>query len=70
MGRKPQGELALTLNKRTDCPELGPVGSLLTSMEFSTTSVLVIQQYSDQLSPNLAAELQEDLSEDKDLESN
>lgn len=70
VGRKPQGELALTLNKRTDCPELGPVGSLLTSMEFSTTSVLVIQQYSDQLSPNLAAELQEDLSEDKDLESN
>lgn len=31
---------------RTDCPELGPVGSFLASSEFSTTSsVLIIQQY-------------------------
>ncbi|CAA7388218.1 unnamed protein product [Spirodela intermedia] len=31
---------------RTDCPELGPVGSYLASSEFSTTaSALVLQQY-------------------------
>lgn len=70
VGRKPEGEVALALNKRTDCPELGPVGSLLTSLDFSTTSVLVIQQYSAQLSSNLAPESQEDSPEDKDLESN
>ncbi|KAJ0049006.1 hypothetical protein Pint_15054 [Pistacia integerrima] len=70
VGRKPEGEVALALNKRTDCPELGPVGSLLTSSDFSTTSVLVIQQYGAQLSLNLAPESQEDSPEDEDLESN
>ncbi|KAK7821801.1 cation/h(+) antiporter 19 [Quercus suber] len=34
------------LVNKTDCPELGPVGSFLASSEFSTTaSVLVVQQY-------------------------
>ncbi|KAJ0105870.1 hypothetical protein Patl1_17600 [Pistacia atlantica] len=62
VGRKPEGEVALALNKRTDCPELGPVGSLLTSSDFSTTSVLVIQQYGALLSLNLAPESQEGLA--------
>lgn len=60
VGRMPDGELALALSTRSDCPELGPVGSLLTSLEFSTASVLVIQQYSDRVSMNLASELEED----------
>ncbi|KAJ4963004.1 hypothetical protein NE237_022943 [Protea cynaroides] len=35
-----------SLVDKSDCPELGPIGSLLASSEFSTTaSVLVIQQY-------------------------
>lgn len=34
------------LTNRSDCPELGPVGSYMASCDFSTTaSVLVIQQY-------------------------
>lgn len=60
VGRMPDGELALALSTRSDCPELGPVGSLLTSLEFSTASVLVIQQYSDRVSMNMASELEED----------
>ncbi|KAL5981761.1 Cation/H(+) antiporter 19 [Asimina triloba] len=43
VGRRPPTAPLVT---RTDCPELGPVGSYLASSEFSTTaSVLVIQQY-------------------------
>ena len=43
VGRTPPVSALLA---RTDCPELGPVGSYLASSEFSTTaSVLVIQQY-------------------------
>ncbi|KAG9143440.1 hypothetical protein Leryth_025582 [Lithospermum erythrorhizon] len=47
VGRSPGSELPLALNHHTtDCPELGPVGNLLISPEFSTkASVLVIQQY-------------------------
>lgn len=60
VGRMPDGELALALSTRSDCPELGPVGSLLTSLEFSTASVLIIQQYSDRVFMNLASELEED----------
>ncbi|WOL16404.1 cation/H(+) antiporter 19-like [Canna indica] len=42
-GRSPP---AVSLVDRTDCPELGPVGSYLASTDFSTTaSVLVIQKY-------------------------
>lgn len=46
VGRMPEGRLAATLNAKNDSPELGPVGSLLTSPDFSTSaSVLVVQQY-------------------------
>ncbi|CAI9090915.1 OLC1v1025803C1 [Oldenlandia corymbosa var. corymbosa] len=47
VGRMPDGELALSFVGRGDYhPELGPVGNLLASSDFSTiASVLVIQQY-------------------------
>lgn len=44
VGRR--ASLAAPLVERTDCPELGPVGSYLVSPDFSTAgSVLVIQRY-------------------------
>lgn len=46
VGRRPDGEVASALNGRMEYPELGPVGSLLSSPTFSTAaSVLVVQQY-------------------------
>ncbi|XP_043697426.1 cation/H(+) antiporter 18-like [Telopea speciosissima] len=46
VGRKPEGEIAETLDVKSDIPELGPIGSLLASSDFSTTaSVLIVQQY-------------------------
>ncbi|CBI34422.3 unnamed protein product, partial [Vitis vinifera] len=54
--------------RRSECPELGPLGSLLASTDFSTAaSVLVIQQYHGSVSPNLALDLEEGLP---DSESN
>ncbi|KAL0285879.1 UNVERIFIED_CONTAM: Cation/H(+) antiporter 18 [Sesamum angustifolium] len=48
VGRTPEGQLVGALNTTKECPELGPVGNLLISPEFST-SVLVVQQYRIQL---------------------
>ncbi|KAK9276473.1 hypothetical protein L1049_006006 [Liquidambar formosana] len=46
VGQMPDGEVALALSTKSECPELGPLGSLLTSPDFSTTaSVLVVRQY-------------------------
>ncbi|XP_068651988.1 cation/H(+) antiporter 18-like [Aristolochia californica] len=47
VGRNPNGMAAAVLMEtRSECRELGPVGSLLTSSVFSTTaSVLIVQQY-------------------------
>ena len=46
VGRMPE---VATLIEKSDCLELGPVGSLLTSPDFSTSaSVLVVQQYHSQ----------------------
>ncbi|XP_014521567.2 cation/H(+) antiporter 19-like [Vigna radiata var. radiata] len=43
VGRMPQ---VAPLAEKSDCPELGPIGSYLASSEFSTfSSVLVLQQY-------------------------
>lgn len=54
VGRLPEGELALALNRNSESPELGPVGCLLTSSDFPTTaSVLVVQQYYENLSADL-----------------
>ncbi|CAK7335645.1 unnamed protein product [Dovyalis caffra] len=45
VGRVPQGPVAASLNVKVDCPELGPVGNLLISPDFTTlASVLVMQQ--------------------------
>lgn len=70
VGRTPEGNVALDLSRRrSECPELGPVGSLLTSPDFSTTaSILVVQQYNSGASPNFALQMEED-SPDKDSES-
>ncbi|OMO79672.1 Cation/H+ exchanger [Corchorus capsularis] len=69
VGRMPDGELALALKRRSECPELGPVGSLLITPDFSTTaSVLVIQQYHGSLSVNLASDMEEE-SPEKESES-
>ncbi|XP_021891006.1 cation/H(+) antiporter 18 [Carica papaya] len=48
VGRMPSGQVAAGLTATGDCPELGPVGNLLTSNDFSSSSasVLVVQQYS------------------------
>ncbi|XP_047328606.1 cation/H(+) antiporter 18-like [Impatiens glandulifera] len=69
VGRMPEGELAVAFkNTKNECRELGPVGGLLTSPEFSTTvSVLVIQQYRSQLSGYSLASLTEE--DDNDEES-
>ncbi|KAJ0049003.1 hypothetical protein Pint_15053 [Pistacia integerrima] len=46
VGRTPGGRLAAALNMKSDCSELGPVGSMLIAPDFSTSaSVLVVQQY-------------------------
>ncbi|KAH0646510.1 hypothetical protein KY284_034394 [Solanum tuberosum] len=51
VGRMSEGQVVLALDKKSDCPELGPLGNLLTCPEFSTTaSVLVVQQYQSELS--------------------
>uniref|UniRef100_A0A803PWS1 Cation/H+ exchanger domain-containing protein n=2 Tax=Cannabis sativa TaxID=3483 RepID=A0A803PWS1_CANSA len=64
VGRSPVGEIALALNKRSECPELGPVGSLLTSPDFSTAaSVLVVQQYNGQVPLDLDSISGQDLTD-------
>lgn len=57
VGRMPGGEIALAIRENSECPELGPVGSLLISPESSTkASVLVIQQYNGTgIAPDLGA---------------
>lgn len=46
VGRAPEGAVEATRIDMRGCPELGPIGNLLTSPDFSTTaSVLVIQRY-------------------------
>lgn len=57
VGRMPGGEIALAIRENSECPELGPVGSLLISPDSSTrASVLVIQQYNGTgTAPDLAA---------------
>ncbi|XP_059645141.1 cation/H(+) antiporter 18-like [Cornus florida] len=64
VGRMPEGQLAAALNGRSECPELGPLGSFLSSLDFSTAaSVLVVQQYHSQLSEHSLATLKSDSSE-------
>lgn len=45
-GREQDSMLTAGMSERAECPELGPIGDILASSDFSvTTSVLVIQQY-------------------------
>lgn len=73
VGRSTQGVASL-VGVKSDCPELGPVGGLLTSAEFSTSaSVLVVQQHHGQAVPGTqvaASSKVEVMPEDKDLEAN
>lgn len=58
VGRMPVGQLVANMNRNSDCPELGPVGGLLTSPDFQTAaSVLVVQQYHSELSSSSLASL-------------
>ncbi|KAJ4950831.1 hypothetical protein NE237_027663 [Protea cynaroides] len=46
VGRKPEVQVTVTVEGRIEFPELGSVGSLLASSDFSTTaSALIVQQY-------------------------
>ncbi|XP_077227939.1 cation/H(+) antiporter 18-like [Tasmannia lanceolata] len=67
VGRIPEGFPAAVPTERSECPELGPIGSLLTSPDFSTTaSVLIMQQYRGEMTAkNLpAVPVDEELSEE------
>ncbi|KAL8498588.1 hypothetical protein ACS0TY_021793 [Phlomoides rotata] len=68
VGRMPEGEVVASLmNKKSECPEVGPVGNLLISPEFKTTaSVLVVQQYRSQLTGRSLASLKEEYSSEDD----
>ena len=46
VGRMPEGPVAAALNVKAECPELGHVGNLLTSHDFTTSaSVLIVQHF-------------------------
>nr|XP_019708767.1 cation/H(+) antiporter 19 [Elaeis guineensis] len=64
VGRSPQSGVP-RLVERTDCAELGPVGSYLACSEFSTSaSVLVIQRYDSSADPS---KLVEEVAEIEDV---
>ncbi|KAL0371881.1 UNVERIFIED_CONTAM: Cation/H(+) antiporter 18 [Sesamum calycinum] len=70
IGRMPEGQLVAALNKKTECPELGPIGNLLISPEFKTTaSVLVVQQYRSQLTGDSLASLKDDCTTEEEYDS-
>ncbi|KAI3422993.1 uncharacterized protein J3R85_011524 [Psidium guajava] len=71
VGRKPEGQIAAAMNTKSDTPELGPVGSLLSSSEFSTSaSVLVVQQYASQISLDSESLGKTESARDEELEAN
>ncbi|KAF3448648.1 hypothetical protein FNV43_RR09361 [Rhamnella rubrinervis] len=73
VGRTPEGQVAAALNIKSDCPELGNVGSLLTSPDFSTSAtVLVVQHYHGKTYSSLAVASSkvEVLPEGEDSETN
>ncbi|KDP25352.1 hypothetical protein JCGZ_20508 [Jatropha curcas] len=64
VGRRPEGEILVALNRRNECSELGTVGSFLASSDSPTkASVLVVQQYNDQVVSDLASETGDNLLE-------
>ncbi|XP_059308789.1 cation/H(+) antiporter 18-like [Lycium ferocissimum] len=71
VGRMSEGQVVAALDKKSDCPELGPLGNLLTCPEFSTTaSVLVVQQYRSELSQDSINSLKDDELTEGDNDSN
>ncbi|XP_057512658.1 cation/H(+) antiporter 18-like [Actinidia eriantha] len=72
VGRMPTGPVVADLNGNRACPELGPIGGLMTSPDFSTTaSVLVLQKYRNQLSMHSLASLkEEEESPERDSDTN
>ncbi|KAM0041403.1 putative cation/H+ exchanger, sodium/solute symporter superfamily [Helianthus debilis subsp. tardiflorus] len=61
VGRMPEGELVASMRKRSECPEMGPVGNLLIAPEVDIrSSVFVVQQYRTNLSMYSLASLKED----------
>lgn len=69
IGRMPEGRLVAACNKKSECPELGPVGNLLISPQFKTTaSVLVVQQYRGRLMGDSLASLKEEHTSDSEQE--
>lgn len=69
VGRMPEGEVVASLKRKSECPELGPVGNLLISPEFKTmASVLVVQQYRSQLTGRSLASLKEEYSSEEEEE--
>ncbi|KAJ0749979.1 putative cation/H+ exchanger, sodium/solute symporter superfamily [Helianthus annuus] len=61
VGRMPEGELVASMRKRSECPEMGPVGNLLIAPEVDIrASVLVVQQYRTNLSVYSLASLKDD----------
>ncbi|KAL6547786.1 Cation/H(+) antiporter 18 [Orobanche hederae] len=70
IGRIPEGQLVAGLNRKGECPELGPVGNLLISPEFKTrASVLVVQQYRSQLTGKSLDSLKEEYTTDDESDS-
>ncbi|KAG5589429.1 hypothetical protein H5410_039943 [Solanum commersonii] len=71
VGRISEGEVAAALDKKSDCSELGPLGNLLTCPEFSTTTaVLVVQQYRNELSQDSINSLKDGELTEGDSDSN
>lgn len=69
VGRRPEGGLALAMQRRGECPELGPVGGLLAASDFNiTASVLVVQQYDCGGNLKLSLETEEESPPGKDSE--
>lgn len=71
VGRISEGELVAALNKKGECPELGPLGNLLISPDLSTmASVLVVQQYRSRLTGDALDSLKHDDTTKGDYDSN
>ncbi|XP_059295056.1 cation/H(+) antiporter 18-like [Lycium ferocissimum] len=71
VGRMSEGQLVSAFDTRSDCPELGPLGNLLTSTEITTTaSVLVVQKYRSELPQESLSSLKVGDSSRADYERN
>ncbi|KAK3021896.1 hypothetical protein RJ639_047400 [Escallonia herrerae] len=70
VGRTPESEVALALKGKSKCPELGPIGDLLTSPVLSTTaSVLLVQQYFKMVPADSTSKMVEELPDGDSVSS-